>query len=214
MPRDAAGTRQRLLVAGRRLFADNGVYATSLKAVVEQAGQRNTSALHYHFGGRDGLLTAILDVHNARIETARQSMLDAPTLTLDDLVAAVVLPQAALLHEQDGREFLSIISQLSDLFDRWEDGRTPEQAMRAFLGIKQRLPADLPDDLRHERVTRFLELVAQALGSRARQIDAGLTPTVEHDTWVDNLATMAVGALSATGRGRGRPTPPARAGSR
>jgi len=214
MPRDAADTRQRLVVAGRRLFADEGVYSTSLKAVVERAGQRNTSALHYHFGGRDGLLAAILDAHNPYIEAARKLMLDVTPLTLDELVAAVVMPQAALLHDPDGRAFLAIISQLSDLFDRWEDGRTPEQALRAFLGIKELLPPHLHDDLRHERVTRFLELVAQALGSRARHIDAGLTPAIDHDTWVDNLATMAVGALSATGRGRDRPMPPAHAGSR
>lgn len=216
MPRDAADTRERLVNAGRRLFAQHGVYATSLKAVVEAAGQRNTSALHYHFGGRDGLLAAIIDVHNSRIEAERRRMLDAALepLTLGQLVAAVVLPQASLLHEPDGRAFLSIVSQLSDLFDRWEDGGTPEQALRAFAGIKDLLPAALAGNVRHERVTRFLELVSQALGSRARQIDAGRTPAVTHDIWVSNLIAMAEGALSAPERARGRRLPPARAGSR
>jgi AcrR family transcriptional regulator len=216
MPRDAADTRERLVSAGRRLFAQHGVYATSLKAVVEAAGQRNTSALHYHFGGRDGLLAAIIDVHNASIEAERRRMLDAALepVTLGQLVEAVVLPQASLLHEPDGRAFLSIVSQLSDLFDRWEDGGTPEQALRAFAGIKELLPAAVAGNVRHERVTRFLELVSQALGSRARQIDAGRTPAVTHDIWVSNLMAMAEGALSAPERARGRRLPPARAGSR
>jgi AcrR family transcriptional regulator len=216
MPRDAADTRERLVIAGRRLFAQHGVYATSLKAVVDAAGQRNTSALHYHFGGRDGLLAAIIDVHNSRIEAERRRMLDAALepVTLGQLVAAVVLPQASLLHEPDGRAFLSIVSQLSDLFDRWEDGGTPEQALRAFAGIKELLPAAVAGNVRHERVTRFLELVSQALGSRARQIDAGRTPAVTHDIWVSNLMAMAEGALSAPERARGRRLPPARAGSR
>ena len=216
MPRDAADTRERLVNAGRQLFAEHGVYATALKAVVEAAGQRNTSALHYHFGGRDGLLAAIIDVHNSRIEAERRQMLDAALgpLTLGQLVEAVVLPQASLLHEPDGRAFLSIVSQLSDLFDRWEDGGTPEQALRAFVGIKELLPAALAANVRHERVTRFLELVSQALGSRARQIDAGRTPAVAHDIWVSNLIAMAEGALSAPERARGPRLPPARAGSR
>jgi AcrR family transcriptional regulator len=216
MPRDAADTRERLVGAGRRLFAQHGVYATALKAVVEAAGQRNTSALHYHFGGRDGLLAAIIDVHNSRIEAERRRMLDAAPepLTLGQLVEAVVLPQASLLHEPDGRAFLSIVSQLSDLFDRWEDGGTPEQALRAFVGIKELLPSALAGNVRHERVTRFLELVSQALGSRARQIDAGRTPAVAHDIWVSNLIAMAEGALSAPARARVPRLPPARAGSR
>jgi hypothetical protein len=129
-------------------------------------------------------------------------------------VEAVVLPQASLLHEPDGRAFLSIVSQLSDLFDRWEEGGTPEQALRAFVGIKELLPVALAGNVRHERVTRFLELVSQALGSRARQIDAGRTPAVAHDIWVSNLIAMAEGALSAPERARGPRLPPARAGSR
>jgi AcrR family transcriptional regulator len=199
MPRDAADTRQRLVDSGRVLFSRQGVYSTPLKAVVEAAGQRNPSALHYHFGGRTGLLNAILDSHNARIETDRRALLDSAgsAATLHDLVAAVVLPQADQLSEHDGRCFLSIVSQLSDLFDRWEGGHTPEQALRAFLGIKDRLPATLTDNVRHERVTRFLELVAQALGSRARQLNAGRTPAVDHEEWVANLMAMATGALSA-----------------
>ncbi|MFM8530095.1 MAG: TetR/AcrR family transcriptional regulator [Ilumatobacteraceae bacterium] len=200
MPRNASDTRDRLVDSGRTLFATQGVYSTSLKAVVEAAGQRNPSALHYHFGSRAGLLNAILDSHNSRIEVERLTMLDAAGAAprLRDLVAAVVLPQARQLEVADGRCFLSIVSQLSDLFDRWEEGRTPEQALRAFLGIKALLPETLPDNVRHERVTRFLELVSQALGSRARQINAGRTPAIDHEVWVANLMTMATGALSAT----------------
>lgn len=199
MPRDAGKTRDRLIAAGRELFAKTGVYATPLKAVMERAGQRNTSALHYHFGDRQGLLTAIIDLHNDRIESDRKEMLDASPPTLEALVAAIVLPQAALLHEPDGRAFLAIISQLSNLFDRWEDGQTPAQALRAFLLVKDQLPAPLSDRVRHERVTRFLELVSQALGSRARSIDAGRALALDHGTWVGNLMAMAVGALSAGG---------------
>lgn len=197
MPRDAAGTRDRLVAAGRELFAKTGIYATPLKAVMERAGQRNTSSLHYHFGGREGLLAAIIDVHNDRIESVRKDMLDASPPTLHDIVAAVVLPQAALLHEVDGRAFLTIISQLSDLFDRWEDGGTPAQALRAFILVKEQLPLSLPDRVRHERVTRFLALISQALGSRSRAIESGQQPALEHEMWVANLMSMAVGALRA-----------------
>jgi AcrR family transcriptional regulator len=218
MPRDAAATREQLIAAGRHLFATHGLFATSLRQVVETAGQRNTSALHYHFGGRDGLVAAIIATHNERIEADRAAMLDAvgDDASLRDLVAAVVLPQSALLDDQAGREFLSIISQLSDLFDRWDESEraTPTQAMRAFRAIERRLPADLEPALRRERISRFLELVSEALGSRARQADSRRPPTLPLDDFVGNLVEMAVGALSASAPDPARPWPRARAGSR
>ena len=61
MPRDASATRDSLVDSGRELFAREGVYSVPLSRVVSHAGQRNESALHYHFGGRQGLLNAIID---------------------------------------------------------------------------------------------------------------------------------------------------------
>lgn len=208
MPRDAASTREQLIEAGRRLFARDGLFTTSLRQVVVAAGQRNSSALHYHFGGRDGLVAAIIEVHNSGIERRRAEMLDAlgDEPSLHELVEAVVLPQAALLDQPDGREFLAIISQLSDLFDRWDESEraTPPQALRAFRAIERALPATLTPGLRRERVTRFLELVSEALGSRARQVDSDRPPALPAEDFVGNLVEMAVGALSAAAPGTDR----------
>ena len=141
MPRDAASTRDALIAAGLDLFADQGVYTTPLARIVAAAGQRNTSALHYHFasGGLDarhGLLFAIIDAQNESIEAERRVMLDtveadAATADLRRLVWAYVQPQANRLASIEGRRFLSIVSQLIDLFDRWDEDpeRTPAEAM-------------------------------------------------------------------------------------
>ena len=58
MARDASDTIERLLTTAQQLFAREGIYQVPLKRIVERAGQRNASALHYHFGGRDALLHA------------------------------------------------------------------------------------------------------------------------------------------------------------
>ena len=54
---------QRLLEAGEYLFARYGVHGPTLRELNARAGQRNPSALHYHFGSRDGLVLAILQAH-------------------------------------------------------------------------------------------------------------------------------------------------------
>jgi AcrR family transcriptional regulator len=200
MPRDASATRDALVDSGRELFAREGVYSVALSRVVAHAGQKNESALHYHFGGRQGLLNAIIDAHNEAIESRRRLMLDeldaCPSAPgLDELVNAYVSPQAELLATSPGRRFLGIISQLQDLFDRWNDPEAPAQARRLLGAISASL--ELPAELRHERITRFLGFVALTLGSRARAIERGAEQPLGHDQFVANLRAMSVGALSA-----------------
>ena len=204
MPRDAAATRDALIVAGRCLLARPGGLSTPVKEIVDAAGQRNVSALHYHFGNRRGLVDAILDVHGGAIEVRRDVMLgpfgpDLGGASLAELVDAFIAPQAGLLDSAEGRQFLSIISQLVDLFDRWDlvPERTGEHAMRVFRAIQERMPTSLSPDLRHERITRFLELVTSALGARARNVEANRPTPLASDEFVANLAAMSIGALSA-----------------
>ncbi|MDX2378872.1 MAG: TetR/AcrR family transcriptional regulator [Acidimicrobiia bacterium] len=200
MPRDASATRDSLVDAGRELFAREGVFSVPLSQVVTHAGQRNESALHYHFGGRQGLLNAIIESHNAPIELRRRSVLDAledepRTPGLDELVVAYVEPQAELLATTPGRQFLAIVSQLQDLFDRWNDPSAPTEARRVLELIAQSL--DLTSELRHERMTRFLGFVALTLGARARSVERGVEQPLDDETFVSNLIAMSVGALSA-----------------
>jgi AcrR family transcriptional regulator len=204
MARDATETRERLLGTARRLFARDGIYQVSLKRVVQESGQRNTSALHYHFGNRDALLYAIIDRADTEIEAERAELLARLEAEdrLDDLpalVEALVLPFSRPLATEEGREFLAIVAQLSSTFDQWDVQavEVPTQAQRTFRLIERCLP-DLPPAVRHERVTVFLGLTTEALARRARLIDAGGTPSLDHDEFVRNLVAMSVGALRAS----------------
>ena len=54
-----AETRRRLLEAAAELFAAHGIEAVALDAVAE-AADRTSGALYAHFGGKEGVLTALL----------------------------------------------------------------------------------------------------------------------------------------------------------
>ena len=58
-------TRDRLLGTAARLFADNGFATVSVRDICRDAGA-NVAAVNYHFGGKQGLYTAVMD---AAIET-------------------------------------------------------------------------------------------------------------------------------------------------
>lgn len=74
-------------------------------------------ALQHHFTDRDGLLDAILQKHQVRIEQRRHRLLDRCEQTgepaLYDLAAALVDPWARCLTDDDGgRHYLRIFSEL------------------------------------------------------------------------------------------------------
>lgn len=203
MTRTAHDTREKLITTGQHLFAEQGVFRVPLRTVIEQAGQKNTSALHYHFGGREGLLGAIIERHNTGIESEREAML-AEIRTgglhadVRALVQAFVLPFSRMLKTSAGREYLRVVAQLSDLFDFWADGppRTPAQAHANLVLIAEAMPSVSPE-IRHERCTTLLMLVSDALALRARQIDRCRPLHMSDDEFVANLIDMSVGALQA-----------------
>jgi len=91
VPRDATDTRARLIEAAERLFARRGVHEATTREILEAAGQRNVSALTYHFGSRERLLWAILDRHNGPLEVGRAERLVEPAeeMTTRQLVASL-----------------------------------------------------------------------------------------------------------------------------
>ncbi len=75
-----AETRARLLAAAAELFADQGVDAVSVDAVAEAAG-RTSGAVYAHFGSKQGLLLALLDLWKDSVLTvllAEVAVTDSP----------------------------------------------------------------------------------------------------------------------------------------
>ncbi|MGB7037490.1 MAG: CerR family C-terminal domain-containing protein [Xanthobacteraceae bacterium] len=59
MTRPSEVTRERILKAAERLFAERGYDATSVRAIVAKA-RVNQAAINYHFEGKDGLYREVL----------------------------------------------------------------------------------------------------------------------------------------------------------
>ena len=110
-------TREKLIAAAEQLFAEHSIDGVSLRQINSAAGQRNSTALQYHFGSRSGLIRAVLEKHREPIETRRHQLLDEcealPQPDLRLLAGALVRPVAAELADRDGgRAYLRIMAQL------------------------------------------------------------------------------------------------------
>lgn len=85
---------EQMIDAAERLVAERGLAALTVQAVQEAAGQRNKSAVQYHFGGRQGLVNALVAARMAPTNERRTSMLLAlgPDPSTRELVEVLVLP--------------------------------------------------------------------------------------------------------------------------
>ena len=90
----SAGTREAIMAAAERLYAEHGLVAVSNRQISEAAGQGNVAAVGYHFGTRADLVRAILRKHSAAIDAIRQRMLDETrgSREVRDWVACLVRP--------------------------------------------------------------------------------------------------------------------------
>ena len=75
-------TRRRLLQAAAELFAERGVDGASIDAIAERA-ERTSGAVYAHFGGKDGVLFALLDGWVDDVATVIGAELSTTT-TLDE----------------------------------------------------------------------------------------------------------------------------------
>ena len=86
-------SRDRILYAGKTLFARNGYENTSTVAIARQAGT-SESQLMKHFGSKQGLLTAIFDLGWSgilqRVRALRAAPDGSPKMLLDVLAALML----------------------------------------------------------------------------------------------------------------------------
>jgi len=202
----AAETRQQLIDAATRAFAESGVHTASLVEITRRAGQRNRGAVHYHFGGRDGLLVAVLEEQAPFLAQREGELLAAAVAGPPDDIAAVVeaiVRPAAELAERGwrGRAYLSVVGEL---VEQDQDALSEEVAAalrrtggyEVFAVLAERLPAmDYP-----LLAERFALTAAFIIGSAARRARAGertSRPQLSTERFVANLVSMAAAMLSA-----------------
>ena len=99
-------TKNALMRAAEKLVAEQGVENISIREIVACAGQKNESALQYHFKNLSGLLHAIHQQRSAQVQARRADLL-ARTLaqtskpSLRQLCTMMIEP-AFLLARSDG----------------------------------------------------------------------------------------------------------------
>ncbi len=162
------------------------------------AGQRNASAISYHFGSREGLLLAVLARRGAPIDAERGRRLRAvgSGASTHDLVRCLVEPYCDLLTGGPGRSYLRIVAQLRGRFASWrvDSDTATTTSLAAILDELESRPRRSPAVCR-ERVVAMIMVMTSTTAERARSLTEGLDPELEHSEFVDNLVDMCASLI-------------------
>jgi AcrR family transcriptional regulator len=101
-----------LLVVAERLLLESGYDAVSVRAVCAATGV-NPAAVHYHFGSKVGLVSALLEERLGPLwEVALADSGDDETLTVAESVRIVIEPLIPLAADPAGRLYLNLLSRM------------------------------------------------------------------------------------------------------
>ncbi|MDI1447012.1 TetR/AcrR family transcriptional regulator [Polyangium sp. 6x1] len=182
-------TREVILAAAERLFAEHGVAAVSNRQVSEAAGQANNFAVGYHFGTKNDLVLAIVRRHAPSIERRREEMLEKikGSDALRDWLACLVLPitehLASLGSPSWYARFLAQATTDPALWRMMHEETVASASMRETTRAFERLLPILPAEVLEERADMSRHLIVHMCAERERALQAGTaTPRA---TWED-----------------------------
>ncbi len=159
--------RDALMDATEYLVAERGM-AVSLREIAAYAGQRNNSAVIYHFGSHDGLIKATLERRMSGLEQRRRALLaelDAmPAYSIGDVVRAIVDPALEIPYAEGATHYARFIEQIRThpiISRAVPSSETWPAVMMLVKRLRALMPAD--DKRSHARRIQMLTTVLFAL---------------------------------------------------
>ena len=152
-------TRQRILDTAERLFADQGLHATTLRQITREADV-NLAAVNYHHGSKDALILAVFQRRLDQLNSDRLARLDAALNEsdppeLERVLEAFIEPALRLSSQSDGDggRFMRLLMRA------WAENATQlhrtiarqySHVMRTFADAVSRALGTSPDNLRQQ----------------------------------------------------------------
>lgn len=205
-------TKERILDATERLFARQGVSATSLRAITAEAGV-NTAAIHYHFGSKQGLIGAVLTRRIAPLNQERLKRLEQIEMAAGDgpvapsaLLGAFLAPVVAMRVELSEHAALmgSLVAWLrieSELGSEGIPRHHFEDVKRRFAFAACRGRDDLSVEEAVERLDYAVGAMGRVMVNEGFATRAGAPVTTALSERLDRLVAFLTPGFAARGMG-------------
>ncbi len=208
---EAEATRERLLEAAERLFAEKGYDGASLREITSAAGC-NIAAVNYHFGGKENLYLQVFQrrlghLRDLRISRLEQVLAEAgrdatPELVLSTFTTAFLEP---LADESGGRQLMELMAR------EMLDPHLPrsvfvkgmiEPVRRSLAGALEQVTPGLDHETAllcvHSVVGQLVHVIHHERFLHGTA--TGPWPTEELQRLADHIARFSAGGVRALGR--------------
>ncbi|HEX5676632.1 MAG TPA: TetR/AcrR family transcriptional regulator [Alcanivorax sp.] len=191
------------------MFAVKGLQGATLREIREQAGQRNESVIHYHFGSREAMVESVLQLRSVPLDARRSEMLDQVRvesgglpLSAEQIARCCVMPLAEqLLDSADAPgHYMRFLIQLRVDRTMWRQfrGRHGLGLDACLAALRQSKPY-MPVEIINQRFVNVidmqlngmaaLEQIQHAKGEAFRHADA--------QGRIEDLITMGAAMIDA-----------------
>lgn len=171
---DHTSTKDRILDAAERLFADKGFPDTSLRTITAEAGA-NLAAVNYYFQSKDALIQAVFARRLGPLNAERLTMLDACEARagngpppLEEILRAFLEPVFRVGHPH-ASTFGHLLGRMyldpGDLFERIFREQFSAAKVRFIAAFQRALP-ELPPEELFWRLHFLIGALAHAMAGR------------------------------------------------
>jgi AcrR family transcriptional regulator len=197
-------TRAALMRAVEKLAAERGLESVSIRDIVSTAGQKNESALHYHFGSLKGLISALHAAREEDIQARRRELIGellarSATPSLRDICKLMVQPAFELARARpDFRRYVMAFGHEVALSGRSAvelvNRKGGETARETGVLLRAALP-QLDEAAFQRRMDGAVRYVSAAMVHHARQ--KGAFRGRDGELFFSSLIDALVGLLAA-----------------
>lgn len=185
-------TRDRIKQAARRLFADRGLDAVSIRDITREAGQKNAGSVNYYFRSKEALIAELITDIAAILEVGRNRRVDAMEAAGGPAGMGEVLDILLDLSDRtsdgipaDGRRFIDrVMASHSEMLFEAIHIDLDTATRRCVAHLRRMMPA-LPEVIVAQRIRLAMLQAFAFISSRASALASpGLWP----EGWPEEFA--------------------------
>ena len=194
-------TRQKLVRAAIKVFADNGFRDATVRQICKQAGTANINAVNYYFGSKEQLYKQILESIFAEYD--RQVPEDFADQTPEDQLHSYIATFCKILYEEDDSGTTAILAEEftrpSPFLEEMVDTFNRPRVKRLLKVFKDLLGAGATEDMARDCL---VSVSGQLLyHSFARPVFSRLFPDYfkenSHEQWAAHVFQFTMGGIEA-----------------